>query len=493
MSSSQTTPVRQMPDTLLILLALAALMAVVTWMVPAGHFERIERGADGRTASIELESFRSAERADGIALFSGDGSTGFLNFFFNGLVSGDRYGAAVGIIAFLLIVGGSFGMLMRTGAIDRSIHALIERTQGRPGLLIPVLFLMFSLGGAVFGMGEEAIPFCLLLAPLMVRLGYDAITAILVTYIATQIGFASSWMNPFSVAIAQGIAGLPLLSGQEFRIVMWVSFTIVGCAFTMWHAARVRAHPERSPSHASDAWFRDQAEHNSSVEKRFDHADALILSVLAATIAWIIWGVTQKEYYIPEIATQFLAMGLLCGLIGNRLGANRVSLNELAEGFRDGAAVLLPAALVIGMAKGLVLILGGSDPSQPSVLNTLLYYTAGLVDELPTHLSAWFMLLFQSGFNFFISSGSGQAALTMPIVAPLGDLVGVNRQISVLAFQLGDGLTNLIVPTSASLMATLGVARVDWLVWARFIALPLLVLMAMASLFVVGAVELDLR
>jgi uncharacterized ion transporter superfamily protein YfcC len=390
-------------------------------------------------------------------------------------VAGDKFGSAIGLIAFLLIMGGSFGVLMRTGAIDRAILGFVERYQRQIWILIPGLFVLFSLGGAIFGMGEETIPFVLLLVPIFARLGLNAISVVLCTFVATQVGFATSWMNPFSVVVAQGVAGLPPVSGASLRIAMWSVFTVVGATMALRYALRTR-----QP-------VLPEARGNLGAE-RAGGADWLILLVLGATMGWVIWGVTTRQYYLPELAAQFFTMALLAGLIAWIANRRRCSANALAEAFSAGAGQMLPVALVVALAKGMLLLLGGTDPATPSTLNTILYGLGHSLEGLPATLAAWSMLCVQSAINFLVPSGSGQAALTMPIMAPLGDLLQVSRQVSVLAFQLGDGLTNLIVPTSAMLMGVLGAARLDWLVWARLMLRWLAVFLGLASLFVVGAV-----
>lgn len=212
----------------------------------------------------------------------------------------------------------------------------------------------------------------------------------------------------------------------------------------------------------------------------------MILTLILG-IGWIIWGVIENAYYIPEIASQFFTIGLVSGLIAVVFKLNNMKVDDIAEGFVEGAKDLLPAALIVGMAKGIVIILGGDSPDSPSVLNTMLFGAGQVIGDFPETLSAWFMYAFQSVFNFFVVSGSGQAALTMPLMAPLADIAGVSRQVAVLAFQLGDGLTNIIVPTSAALLGTLGAARLDWGTWARFIWKFMLLLIALASLFIVIA------
>ena len=324
-------------------------------------------------------------------------------------------------------------------------------------------------------MGEEVIPFVLMLVPVLARLGYDRVTVILVTLAATQVGFAASWMNPFSVAIAQGIADLPLLSGMKLRIFMWSVFTLFGMVFTVWYASLNRVIPVADVTKAE------------TDRETLGAGDWLVLAALTATVAWIIWGVIASAYYLPEIATQFVVLGIACAAIGRIFQLNGMTANSATEAFRQGAQTMVPAALIIGFARGIVYLMGGDDPTSPSLLNSFLHFGSESLGGLPGWLASWFMLVGQGIFNFFVTSGSGQAALTMPLMAPLSDLIGVTRQVAVLAFQLGDGLTNIVVPTSAVLMGALGAARLDWLVWVRAIVWFFAGLVVLASLFVIGA------
>ncbi len=249
---------------------------------------------------------------------------------------------------------------------------------------------------------------------------------------------------------------------------MWAFFTLLGIAYTLNYARKVKNDPTSSIAYESDVYFRNDMEEKREMNIQFEKGHALVLFTILLGIVWIVWGVMEHAYYLPEIATQFFLMGLVSGIIGVVFKLNGMRVNDIAEGFRQGASDLLGAALVVGMAKGIVLVLGGSDAGSPTVLNTILNWIAGGLGSMPAYLSAWFMYIFQSVFNFFVVSGSGQAALTMPIMAPLADLVGVTRQVAVLAFQLGDGFTNMIVPTSGVLMGVLGIARLDWSKWFKF-------------------------
>ncbi|WLR55593.1 putative basic amino acid antiporter YfcC [Mesobacillus subterraneus] len=492
----------KVPHTFVIVFFVVMLAAIVTYFVPVGQFETKEitytdNGEEKTKTVLDPESFQIVKDEQGnpvhkgTDLFEAGGEAGFLNFVFEGLVSGDKWGSAVGVVAFILIIGGAFGIIMRTRAIEEGILNVIDKTKGREILIIPIMFFLFSLGGAVFGMGEEAIAFAMILVPLMVALGYDAITGVMITYVATQIGFATSWMNPFGVAIAQGISGVPVLSESPFRMAMWAVFTLLGIAYTWRYAASIKKDPVRSLSYKGDDYFRKDMK-NQDLKVKFSLGHSLVILTIVVGIAWIIWGVIEHAYYIPEIASQFFTIGLVAGIIGVIFKLNNMKVNDIADGFIDGAKDLLPAALVVGMAKGIVIILGGDSPDAPSVLNTMLFGAGQAIGDLPASVSAVFMYLFQSVFNFFVVSGSGQAALTMPLMAPLADIAGVSRQVAVLAFQLGDGLTNIIVPTSAALIGTLGAARIDWGVWAKFIFKFMLLLVAVSITFIIIAVSIGL-
>ena len=467
MSTAATRVAFKTPDTLLILLAAALLAALLVPFLPAGLFE-----AGG---PISLQTFRYATHPVSLHVFASGDDVGFLNLMFDGLTSGGRTSAAVGVIAFVLIVGGAFGLIQSSGAVDRGLGRLMQRTGDRPALMLATVFVAFSLGGAVFGMGEETIAFLALLLPLIHRLGYPPVVGVMATYMASQIGFGTSWMNPFSVAVAQGVAGVPLLSGAPLRIAMWATFTAVGIVFMLRYA---RQH--RQPLEAR------QAHDDATLATPLGVADWLVLGAVALTVVWIIWGVTVGGYYIPEIASQFFALGLFAGLVAVLSG--RIDANAASAAFVDGVRQLVPCALVIALAKGMLGLLGGADPHVPSVLNTLLFNLGHGLQGLPELLAAWGMLVAQGVFNLFVSSGSAQAAITMPLMAGLGDLIGVTRQTAVLAFQLGDGLTNLLIPTSGAMMGAIGVAGLAWTAWLQVIWRFFLLLFALAAAFIALAV-----
>lgn len=494
-----------MPDTYVIIFIVVLFAALLTHTVPVGKFQmqkvtyKTETGAE-KTRNVPVAGSFSYELNDegqplvkGVKFFEPDGNVGVSNYIFEGITSGDKWGTAVGVIAFIIITGGAFGIILKTKAVEAGLLHLIKRTEGSGFILLTLVFFFFSLGGAVFGMGEEAIPFSMVLIPIVIGMGYDAVTGILITYVSTQIGFATSWMNPFSVAIAQGVAGIPVLSAAWFRIILWIFFTGFGILYTLRYAKKVKENPESSISYKTDEYYRNEFSLDEQKDLEFKLGHKLVLLIVVLGMAWIIYGVVKYGYYLPEIATQFVIMGVAAGIVGVIFKLENMSVNDIATSFRKGAEDLIGAAIVVGMAKGIVLVLGGTSAGEPSVLNTILNWVATGLSGMPAALCAWVMYIFQSIFNFFVVSGSGQAALTMPIMAPLSDLVGVSRQVSVLAFQLGDGFTNLIVPTSGILIAILGVARLEWMSWAKFQIKFQVILFVFASLFIFAAMAINLQ
>jgi len=495
----------QMPHTYIIIFGVILLAALLTVFIPLGKYETkevtyMQNGVEKTKTVLDPDSFQYVLDEDGnkvtqiAPLFGTEdfGRQGILNYVFEGLTAGDKWGTAVGIIAFILVVGGAFGIVLRTGAVESGIMRVISIMGGKEILLIPLLIVLFSLGGAIFGMGEEAIPFVMILAPMFVAMGYDAVVGIMCSYVATQIGFGSSWQNPFSLAVAQGIAEIPVMSGAWFRIPMWILFTTIAVAFTTRYAMKIKKNPTLSVAYESDEEYRREFMKKNDEMPPFTLGHKLVILTVFGCVVWTIWGVVAKGYYIPEIASQFFVMGLVAGIIGVVFHLNDMKLNDIARSFDHGAADLLGAAMCVGMAQGIIIILGGTDPTEGTVLNTILYNIGRSMQNFPPVISAWLMYIFQSVFNFFVVSGSGQAALTMPVMAPLADIVGVERQVAVVAFQLGDGFTNFIVPTSGCLLGALAAAKLDWAKWAKFQIKFQAVLVVFASATVILAVMLGL-
>lgn len=367
-----------------------------------------------------------------------------------------------GIIIFILIVGGAFWLLNATGAVSAGIRRFIARVGRRDKLILLALTVLFSLAGAVFGMSEETIPFIGIVVPLAVSMGYDPIMGLLVVYVASNVGFSSAVLNPFTVGIAQEMAELPPFSGMGYRIFCWALLTLLLCIFVYFYARKSRkepALPETDPS---------------VPEETLTARQRAILLVLFLTVAALVYGVTCHDWYMPEITALFLLMGILCGIIAG------FSANRISEEFLAGAKDILPAALVVGVASGIIVIL-----QDGNVIDRLLHSLQEGLDGSGPLASLSAMYGIQALINFLIPSATAKAAVTIPIMAPFSDLVGVSRQAMVLAFQFGDGFTNMVTPTSGVLVAALAMARVPYTRWVRWIWKMVLVLLVLGLLLLI--------
>ncbi|WP_420454173.1 YfcC family protein [Rubrivirga sp.] len=449
------------PDTTLILAGIIVLAAAMTWVVPPGEYARAEIEVEG-VGTREVVVPGSYQRVERDEQGVGDRLLHSVAIVLQAPILGFTDEDAAPIIAFVLLVGGAFAVLTETGAVDAGLRRVVAAAEGSPlldVLLIPLFMGLFSLGGAVFGMSEETIPFVLIFVPLAIALGYDSLTGAAIPFLGSAAGFAAAFFNPFTVGVAQGIAGVALFSGAGFRIALWVIVTAVVTGFVLWHARRVRRDPSRSPVHALDADREGSV--LAEAGDTFTRRHGAVLLAFAAGVVVLVAGVLAAGWYIVEIAALFVALGIAMGAIGGLGG------NGTARAFMAGVRDLAPTAVIIGLARGILVVL-----EDGQVVDTILDGLASGLGGAGAALAACAMFGVQTAINFFVPSGSGQAALTMPLMAPLADLVGVSRQTAVLAFQLGDGFTNMIVPTSAVLMGVLSLARVPWPTWARWV-LPL--------------------
>jgi len=295
-----------------------------------------------------------------------------------------------------------------------------------------------------------------------------------IPFIGVQIGFAGAFLNPFNVAIAQGIAGLPPYSGLEYRLIVWAIANIPAIAFVMWYAKRIKARPELSPIYAEDMERRknlDFGDFEAFTSMTTTHK--IVLWMFLATLGVMIFGVIQFKWYIEEIAALFLVMGILVGIVG------RLNADTFVAAFLHGAKDLVSTALIIALARATMVV-----AKDAHIIDTMLFTLSPFVESSSPIFAAQKMFVIQSVINFFIHSGTGQAALTMPIMAPLADLAGVTRQTAILAFQFGE-FTNIIIPTSAITIGVLALADIPWEKWAKWV-LPLqLVLMLLALLLLI--------
>lgn len=455
---------RKFPEAITIIMIIMIVFIVLTWIIPAGEFQF--ELINGRNYLIP-GSFRFSEP-------SPQGLAAFLMAPIKGFVQAGL------IIGFCFLVGGSFGILNRTGAIDAGLIAMLRKTAGKQRskrMVIVLLMLIFSVCGATFGMSESVLVFIMLTIPMARAMGYDSITGLSVSFLAAGVGFAGALTNPFTIGIAQGIAGLPIFSGWEYRLLVWFVFTAAAIAFVLIYIHKIEKDPSKSPVYDLEAKVKQSEDRQEEIP--FDISRKMVVILLFAVLALIIYGSNRWKWYINEISAVFLALGIVSAIVA------RLKTSEAVKAFVSGAKDMVMAALVIGMARGLLVI-----AEDGHIIGTMLHYIAQYANRFHTVMAVEMMFVFQGFLNFFVPSGSGQAALSMPVMAPLSDLVGISRQTAVLCFQFGDGIFNMIIPTSGVTMGALSIAGVPYNKWAKWLAPLIIIITLLAMLLLIPPVLL---
>ena len=507
------TQKRQIPHTYVIIFAILVVTTIMTWIIPAGEYNRTQITLDsGETRTIVIpDSYHRVEQSPQ--------TWHLLSSFFQGFINQS------GISMFILLIGGAFWILNASRSVDAGILSFLKFTQkferyrifkkiGIHNVVMVLIMTMFSMFGAVFGMSEETIAFVIIVIPLAISMGYDSITGLCMVYMAAHLGFAGSILNPFTIGIAQQLSGLPLFSGIGYRIFCWVVINAIGFSIILLWAKKVKKNPQISPMYKLDDYWRQNhnvetmhIEYKTTPSAWFSFGIVMLtlilfsiahpmsvmkigsssfhfpavpvgtalfavfallglrksyhfynLSLLFGTIWFLITGVLGYGWYIKEIATLFFAMGLLAGIAAGNT-PNQMT-NLLLDGMRD----ILSAAMVVGLAGGTIVLL-----QDGKIIDTIMFELSKSMNEIGKVGSIGAMYLIQTVLNIIIPSSSAKAALTMPIMAPFADLVNISRQAMVMAFQFGDGFTNMLTPTSGVLIGCLGIARVPyekWFGWA---------------------------
>lgn len=527
---------RQFPHTYVIVFAIVVICGILTWIVPGGSFERETVVVDGIARQVvKSDSFHYVENTPQTwQIFSA---------IFDGFVD------KADIIIFILLIGGAFWILNQTKSIDIGIEHFLNSSKkleknrllkkiGVNNIILVSIMLMFSLFGAIFGMSEETIAFIIIFVPLAVSMGYDSIVGVNLCFVAAGLGFTGAVLNPFTIGIAQGLSNIPLFSGAEYRMFCWLIINIVGFTYILIYASRVKKNPKISPTYSDDEHWRELAKNsdeqitkqtpksawytlafvaialgiysfkfpitnmsvgNSGFEFAFipvlsvlfvvssffllrKNVHFFILNILLFTILFLIVGVMGYHWYITEIATLFFVMGLLSGI------AFGYTPNTITKHFLNGVKDILSAGLIVGLAGGIIIILQNGQ-----IIDTMLYAVSSSMQEAGKIASVSIMYLIQTGINLIMPSGSAKAALTMPIMSQFSDLVGISRQAAVMAFQFGDGFTNMITPTSGVLMGVLGVARIQYVKWFKWVLPLILILFVLGLLLLIPTVTMDLK
>ncbi len=442
------TKKRNFPHVYVLLLGVIFVGALLTYVIPAGQYEMttITVGETEREV-IDPGTFQYIES-----------SPATLMQFLSAVPRGLQETAE--IIFFIFIVGGAFAVVQATGAVEAGLGKMAKNLKGRGIFIVPLVMVLFSLGGAIIGMAEETLPFIPIFVSLFVAMGYDSITGVAVVFCGAGAGFAGAFMNPFTVGVSQGIAGLPLFSGMGFRIVLYLVMIVVSALFVMRYAKKISKDPTLSSMYQIDKEREDNMDLDHLPD--FGLKEKAVLLVFALSMVLLVFGVIKWGWYMTEIAAVFFGMSIVAALVG-KLGFNKYAV-ELGKGM----ASIASGALVVGFARGILVIL-----TDGNVLHTILFGAATLLAGVSPTISAMGEYVFQCFLNFLVPSGSGQAAVSIPILAPLGDLVGVTRQTTCIAYQMGDGITNIFTPTSGYFMAGLALAKISWDKWAKWI-LPLI-------------------
>ncbi len=443
---------KKFPDAITIIMVIMIIFIILTWIIPAGEYEYNQY--NGRDIVVQ-GSYHEVESAP-------QGIFALLTAPIRGFIS------AAQIIGFCFLVGGSFGILNKTGAIDAGLNNVInysKKHQNSKRWILILMMVTFSLCGATFGMSESVLVFIMITIPLALALGYDSIVGISISFLAAGVGFAGALTNPFTIGIAQGIAEIPLFSGWEYRLVIWVVLTLIAIFFVLRYAKKIEKDPEKSPVYEIDrARGEEELNENKHIDLSFTLTRKIILILLLVSLLVIVIGSNKWNWYINEISALFIALGIMSAIIF------RLSTGDTVKAFISGAKDMVMAGIVIGLAKGLLII-----ATDGKIIGTMLHSLISVTHNLNKVISVQLMFIFQGILNFFVPSGSGQAALTMPIMAPLSDLMGVSRQTAVLCFQMGDGIFNMIIPTSGVTMGVLSIAKIPYNKWVKWLY-PLIVI-----------------
>lgn len=433
---------KKSPDSLVIVSAILLFFVILTWVVPSGEFDRKEE--NGKMVVIAGTYHRVEPEPQG-----------FWEFFRAPLKG---FESASDIIGFVLLVGGAFSILTRTGALDAGLQQVLRFADRNTRLkiwIIPLLMTIFSFGGATFGMSEEVLVFVMITIPLARKMGYDNIVGVAIPFIGAGMGFAGAPFNPFTVGIAQGIADLPIFSGFEYRSFVWLIYTLAGILFVTWYARKIEKNLSLSPVGNVNAEFEHE---NGLLDLQLTKRRKIILWMFFASLVGIMIGALKYDWYITELSGLFVLLGVASAVVAG------LTISETVDSFIRGAKDLLMAALIIGFSKAILVI-----ASDGKIIDTVLFSMSNAVKDFSPVVTAELMFIVQGFINFFIPSGSGQAAITMPLMAPLSDLVSVSRQTAVLAYQFGDGLFNLVIPTSGVTMGILSMAKIPYNIWLKWI------------------------
>jgi uncharacterized ion transporter superfamily protein YfcC len=477
-----------LPSAYTILFALIVLTAIATWIIPAGQYDLDTEGSPTPGTYHEIDAHPQRIIVDSLkAPINGmygieDPTTGQIDVFNTGTLFG-----AIDVALFILVIGGFIGITMKTGAIQAGIALLVQRMHGRERRLIPALMIVFAIGGTTYGMAEESLAFYVLIITVMIAAGYDALTGALVILLGCGIGTLGSTVNPFATGIASGFADVNLTDGLVLRLIILVVGLAAGIWFVSRYAERVRLDPSASVVYdmkeANEAHFSATTD-EATGEVVLTGTHKIVLALFAGAFAVMVFGVVPWEdlgiglptlwWWFPEMTASFLLFAIIIGLVG------RMKEEELTSTFVEGARDLVGVALIIGIARGITVIMNNGE-----ITDTVLHWAEDALGDVGEAGFAIVMYVLFLPLSFLIPSSSGLATVAMPIMAPLADFAGADRSLVVTAYQSASGLLNLVTPTSAVVMGGLAIARVPYGKYLRWVW-PLLLTLVVLTIAALG-------
>lgn len=457
---------QKFPHTYAILLFIVILGAALSYVIPAGEYDRQE--VDDRVEVVS-GSFHGVEQ----------NPVSFMDLI---MAIPTGLNEAADIIFYIFLIGGAFGVIRATGAIEAIIQKVMDNVKRNEMLLIPVIMTVFSILGFTTGMAEETIIFVPIGIMLAVALGYDAMVGTAMVTLGAAAGFTGGMFNPFTVGIAHGIAELPIFSGWGFRTVVYLVVLITGILFVMNYAKKVKKDPKRSLVYEEAQTGQLNFVEGEMEFKKLTKRHIVIVVLFAATIAFNVYGIFAHGWFLTELAANFFAVGIVIGFVGG------LKLNAVFDAFIDGMKIVVYGAIIVGFARAILVVL-----ESGLIIDTIIYSMSAALDYIPGAFTAIGMLFVQVIINFFIPSGSGQAMTTMPVMVPISDLQNIPRQVAVLAYQYGDAITNSIIPTSASLMGVLAVAGIPYIKWVKFVWKLVIMWLIIAAIALVVATLINLQ
>lgn len=471
----------KLPHVFILLTGVVFACSILTYFVNSGEYQRETKQVGTLTRTIVIpgtyEELPKHISAEGIIIgdkVEGEASPVSLVGFLSSIPRGME--EAADIIFFIFMIGGVFGILQKTGTIMAFIQKLLDIFGKSSTLLVIILMIAVAIGASTLGMGEEFLPLIPLFLIVSKKLGYDRVFGVGIVWLAAEVGFAAATTNPFTVQIAQGIAEVPLNSGIGFRLIFFAVTMIAAMIYLLRYGAKVKNDPSKSVMPDDDFALDDLSFEKVNFKK--EHLMVMIMGI--GLFAFIIFAVQELGWWINEMAGAFFLMGILAVII------SRMTLGDASNAFVSGMKEMVVAALVVGFARGVQVVL-----QDGQILDTIIHSAADSLQEYHEFVAAGGMLVFQTTLNFFIPSGSGQAAVTMPLMAPLSDLIGITRQTAVFAFTCGDGFSNMIIPTSGILMAVLSLAKVPYVKWVKFVLPIFLICLVLSFIFLFIAVAIN--